>query len=175
MSTMYVMEAVNLFVGDDDPTASKHLSIAELKLPDLSETFAEHGPGGGRVSIEVPVGIEKLEATFKLNAFDPQVMSKFGLGSKMTHNYTAYGSVVDRRTGRAIEAKALIEGRIGKVGSDAFQRGNLQGHEFSISGIMHYELWFDGAEKYYWDFWTNAWRVDGTDENADINRILRIG
>jgi hypothetical protein len=32
MSTIYVMEAANLFCGDDDPTASKHLTLTELQL-----------------------------------------------------------------------------------------------------------------------------------------------
>lgn len=175
MSTMYVMEAVNLFCGNDDPTASKHLTIAELKLPDMTETFADHGPGGGRVGIEVGVGIEKLGATFKLNGFDPQLLTQFGLGTRVSNNYTAYGSVLDKRSGRAIEAKAVIEGRLGKIAPDAFQRGELQGHEYAINGIMHYELHFDGAEKFYFDFFSNAWRVDGVDQNADMNRNLGIG
>ena len=175
MSTMYVMEAVNLFCGDDDPTASKHLTISELKLPDLNEQFADHAPGGGRVGIELPVGIEKLNAPFKLNGFDPQLMTQFGLGTRAAMNYTAYGSIVDRRTGRAIEAKSLMEGRLGKVNPDAFQRGELQGHEYAIHAITHYELHFDGEEKFYFDFFTNSWRVDGIDQNAELNRILRLG
>ena len=156
MYTMYVMEAVNLFCGNDDPTASKHLTIAELKLPDMSETFADHGPGGGRVGIEVGVGIEKLEATFKLSGFDPQLLTQFGLGTRASNNYTAYGSVLNKRSGRAIETKAVMEGRLGKIAPDAFERGELQGHEYAINGIMHYELFFDGAEKFYFDFFSNS-------------------
>jgi P2 family phage contractile tail tube protein len=175
MSTLFVMEAVSLFCGDEDPTAGKHLSIQELKLPDMNETFADHTPGGGRVGIEVPVGIEKFEAPFKLTGFDPQVMSQFGLHTKVAQNYTAYGSVINRRTGAAIEAKALMEGRLGKVSPEAFKKGDLHGFDYAINGITHYELHFDGVEKFYFDFFTNAWRVDGVDQNADQNRILRIG
>ena len=36
MSTLYVWEAANLFVGTEDPTKSKHLKIMSLKLPSLS-------------------------------------------------------------------------------------------------------------------------------------------
>ena len=69
MSTIYVMEAANLFAGDHDPTASKHLTLAELKLPTLQEMYQDHHAGGSRVQIEVAVGISKLEPTFKLNGW----------------------------------------------------------------------------------------------------------
>jgi P2 family phage contractile tail tube protein len=174
MSTLYVMEAVNLFCGTVDPTSSKHLSLAELKVPELNETFADHSPGGGRVGIEVPVGIDKLNATFKLTGHDPQVLSQFGLGTRTAETYTGFGSVVDRRTGRAFQAKVIMEGRLGKVAPDAFERGSLQGHEYAIHAITHYELHFDGAEKFYFDFFSNSWRVDGVDQNADMNRNLGL-
>jgi P2 family phage contractile tail tube protein len=173
-NTLYVMEAVNLFCGDDDPNASKHLTLSELKLPDLTETFADHKPGGGRVGIEIAVGVEKLNAPFKLNGFDPQLLTQFGLNARVSNNYTAYGVIKDQRTGRSIEQKALIEGRLGKVAGDAFQHGELQGYEYAIHGITHYEFYFDGQEKVFWDFFTNIWRIDGTDQNAETNAILRL-
>ena len=43
-----------------------------------------------------------------------------------------------------------------------------------MNSVVHYELWFDGQEKVYWDFFSNEWRVGGVDQNSDINRILRI-
>ena len=66
MSTLYVWEAANLFVGDEDPTKSKHLQIMSLKFPTLEEILQEHHAGGARVQIEIEVGIRKLEPTFKL-------------------------------------------------------------------------------------------------------------
>ena len=48
------------------------------------------------------------------------------------------------------------------------------GHNYSINGVMHYELHFGGKEMVYWDFWTNEWRTGGVDRNADTNQILRI-
>jgi len=173
MATLYVMEGVNLFCGDS-PDDGKHLAIDELKLPDLEEEYAEHKAGGARVAIDVPVGFAKLEAPFKLKGWDPQVMSLFGLGSKVTHQYTAYGALIDKRTGRSVETKSFMEGRLGKASSDAFQRGEFQGFDYGIMGIMHYELFFDGVEKFYWDFYTNSFRIDGVDQNSDLNQILRV-
>lgn len=174
MSTFYVMEAVNLFCGNDDPSKSKHLTISELKLPEMTEKFEDHNPGGGRVGIEVSVGIEKLVASFKLNGFDPDLLAQFGLGKRTSNNYTAYGSIVEKRSGKTYQAKAVMEGRLGKVAPDAFQRGELQGHEYGIHGITRFELFFDGEEKVAFDFYANTWRIDGVDQNAEMNRNLGL-
>ncbi len=172
--TIYMMEAVNLFCGDHDPEESKHLTISELKLPDLSEIFADHHAGGALVATEFAVGVNKLEPTFKLNGFDPKMLTEFGLNTRYRNTFTAYGVVRDQRTGRPIDSKAIIEARLGRVAPDTFQRGEMQGHEYAMNSVIHYELWFDEKEKIYWDFFTNTWRVDGTDQYADENRILRI-
>ncbi|WP_412506661.1 phage major tail tube protein [Roseovarius sp. SYSU LYC5161] len=174
MSNIYIMEAANLFCGDDDPTASKHLTLAELQLPNLQEMYQDHHPGGSRVQIEVAVGIQKLEASFKLAGWDPELLTHFGLGATARKKFTAYGSIRDKRNGIAIEAKAVLEGRLGAASPEAFQRGEMQGFDYTISEIMHYELYFGGAEKYYYDFFSSDWRVNGASQNGDERAILRI-
>jgi P2 family phage contractile tail tube protein len=172
--TFYLMESANLFCGDHDPTKSKHLTLAELKLPDLQEQFVDHNAGGAPVAVEFAVGIQKLEPTFKLNGYDPDLLAEFGLSSRYRNVFSAYGVIRDQRTGRAIESKAIMEGRLGRVAPDAFQRGEMQGHEYAINGVVRYELWFDGAPRVEWDFFTNTWRVNGADQLAVENRILRV-
>lgn len=173
-STIYIMEAANLFCGDHDPENSKHLSLEELKLPDLQEVLVDHQPGGGKVGVEFAVGVEKLEPTFKLKGWDPALMREFGLGSPLRKVFTAYGVIRDKRSGRAIEAKAVMEGRLSRIAPDAFTRGEAMGHEHSINEVLHYELHFDGNEELYWDFFTNTVRLGGQDRDPDFNNILRI-
>lgn len=175
MSTIYMMEAANLFCGDHDPTKSKHLTLSELQLPNLQEMFQDHTPGGSRAQIEIGMGvIQKLEPSFKLAGWDPDLMTQFGLGTGRSKVFTAYGVVANKRTGDKIEAKAVIEGRLGKIEAETFQRGEMQSHDYAINEVFHYELWFDGREKFYWDFFSATWRIDGVDQNADERRILRI-
>jgi P2 family phage contractile tail tube protein len=174
MSTIYIMEAANLFCGDHDPMASKHLTLTELQLPALQEMYQDHHAGGSRVQIEVAVGIQKLEPTFKLAGWDPDLLTRFGLGASRASVFTAYGVVRDKRTGVAHEAKAIMEGRLGKVEADTFQRGEMMGHGYAINEVMHYELWFADREKLYWDFYSTDWRLDGVSQNDDERRILRI-
>jgi P2 family phage contractile tail tube protein len=172
---MYVIEGANLFCGDD-PNDTKHLTLASIQLPMLEETFAEHKPGGAQGNIDIHVGMEKFELPFKLNGFDPQVLQLFmPHAGKIRTNYTLYKSVQDQKSGRSIELKALIEGRLGEAKSEEYQSGELTGTNYAIKGISHYELSFDGNELLYWDFYTSALRVNGVDKNSERNRILRIG
>ncbi len=173
-ANLYVMEAANLFCGDHDPKASKHLTLTELQLPALMEQFQDHHPGGSPVGIEVAVGIQKLEPTFKLTGWDPDLLTQFGIGSRTKRVFTAYGVIRDKRTGAAMEAKAVIEGRLGKIEGEAFRRGELQSHDYAINEVTHYELWFDTREKLYFDFFTAEFRLDGQSANADERNILRI-
>jgi P2 family phage contractile tail tube protein len=172
--TVYIQTAANLFCGDHDPTKSKHLTLDEMRLPSLEANYGEHTPGGALVGVEFELGIKKLEAGFKLKGFDPDLMVQFGLGSRLRKVFTSYGVIVDKRTGRSIESKAIIEARLGKVTPDAFRRGDLAGYDYGMNEIMNYQLYFDGKEMIYWDFFSNAWRVDGVDQNRDENQILRV-
>jgi P2 family phage contractile tail tube protein len=172
--TVYIQTAANLFCGDHDPTKSKHLTLEEMRVPALEENFADHTPGGALVGVEFAVGVKKFEAGFKLKGFDPDLMSEFGLGSKVRNVFTSYGVIVDKRTGRSIESKAIIQARLGRVTPDAFSRGNLAGCDYSMNEIVNYQFHFDGKEKFYWDFFTNEFRVDGVDQNREENNILRI-
>lgn len=173
-STIFIMEAANLFCGDHDPENSKHLTIEELKLPDLQEVLVDHQPGGGKVGVEFAVGMEKLEPTFKLKGWDMPLLRQFGMGSPGRRTFTAYGVIRDKRTGRAIEGKAIMEGRLSRIAPDAFQRGEAMAHEYAINEVLHYELHFDTQEELYWDFFTNTVRLGGVDVDQEFNQILRI-
>ncbi|MDF3606568.1 phage major tail tube protein [Paracoccus sp. DMF-8] len=168
------MEAANLFCGDDDPSKSKHLTLTEIALPVLEENYQDHHPGGSLVGIEVNVGVSKLSSTFKLGGWDPDMLNEFGLGRVGTKNFTSYGVVRNKRTGGLIEVKAVMAGRLGKIEGEAFTRGEFQSHDYAINGILHYELYWQGREKFYWDFFSSDYRINGRDENAQEKRILRL-
>lgn len=174
MSTIYVMEAANLFCGDHDPTKSKHLTLTELQLPTLQEMYQDHHAGGSKVQIEVAVGVQKLEPTFKLSGWDPDLLAQFGLGAARPQMFTAYGVIANKRTGEKIGAKAIMQGRLGKVEGEAFKRGEMQSHDYAVNEVTHYELWFGDREKLFWDFFTAEWRLDAVDQNADERRLLGL-
>lgn len=172
-SNFFVMEQVNLFCGVDDQTG-KFLTLSSLKLPDLTETYQDHMPGGGPVGIEVSTGISKLEAGFNLNGEDDELLKKFGLGTPGRQIFTARASVRDKRKGTLKGNRAIIHARLGTISSDDFQRGELRGYEYTLNEIMHYELHSGDDELVYWDFFSNALRIGGVDQNGQANGLLGI-
>lgn len=175
MATIYLLEAVNLFMGDHDPSASNHLELEELKLPEPTIKTSEHSPGGGVMTVDFTMNIiEKLEPTFKLRGFNPERLKQFGLNTPYRGVFTAYGVIRNKRSGQAIEAKAVIEAKLAKIAPDAFKRGDDFGHEYSLMEVVHYELLVAGGEVFSIDFFENTYRVGGVDQFGDVNRILRV-
>jgi len=174
MPSLYVMESANLFAGDHDPTLSNHLHLQELKLPDLEENYSDHAAGGAPIAIEVSNHIERLEATFNLAGWQPWVMTLLGTSTNVKRRFTAYGAIRDLRTNELHEAVAVMQGQLGRVAPTNFRKGDLQAHEYSIRGIVMYQLSLKDEMIYDWDFFTSTRRIGGEDLNFDMNRILRV-
>lgn len=172
---LMIHEATNLFVGDDGPNNSKHLNLESVKLPTLEEIMQTFYPGGAIGEIEVGgLGLRKLEMTFKVKGHDPQILSQFGLGTRERRPYTCYGLVRDKQGNRPVELKAIVHARLGRIEGDELKTGELIGHDHALHEIWHYELYWDGKEKYFYDFQSSDWRVDGIAQNSDMRNILRI-
>jgi len=175
MATFYMLEGVNLFMGDHDPTASTHLELETLKMPDLEDQNVEHSPGGSvmKVNFTIPQ-LSALEVSFKLKGFNPKRMREFGIGTVYRKVFTGYGSVRDKRSGQMHQAKAIFEGRIAKMAPDEAKRGDDFGHDFTVMEITSAALYFDEERIYEVDFFTNKYIVGENDQTADFNRALNI-
>lgn len=181
---VYVMEAVNLKCTDSGggatPGISTHLTLSELKLPAMEENYVDHMAGGARMAIEIHTHLARLEGTFTLAGWQPEVMKLLGRSERINQVFTAYGLIRDRRVGTALQAVAVMEGRLGRVNPTAFTRGSLQHHEYSIRGIISYKLDMQQAaggslnEIYFWDFFTSEFRVGGDDINKELRNTLAI-
>lgn len=174
MATIYTMEAVNMFAGDSDPSASNHLALTQLKLPMLEENFADHVAGGAPVGIEINTHFNRPECTFNLIGWNAQVAGLIGSYTKENQRFTAYGGIRDRLTGKLMKAEAYIWGRLARANPTEFQKGQNFAHEYSIRAITHYELIFAGTQLWYWDFYENSMIIGGVDRMAEMNTALSI-
>ena len=175
MASLFVLEAANLFVGDSGPNNSKHLNLQKIKLPTLEEITAQHHAGGAIGEIEVGgLGVKALACSFDIVGVDPQIYSQFGVGSPSQIPYTMYGAMRDKNGGRAAELKAIMWARLTKIDPSDVKRGDLHTNAFELKQILHYELYIDTVEKYFWDFFASDFRIDGAPQNADVKKLLRI-
>jgi phage tail tube protein FII len=183
-ATLYVLEDVNLICGDTGsettPGHSTHLSLQEWKLPGWEENYVDHVAGGAPVGIEINTHIQKFESTFTLAGWQPEIMTMLGRSERAYQRFTGYGMIRDRRTGEQLQAIAIMEGRLGRVNPTNWRKGDLQHHEYSVRGIVHYELLMQEVPEseprqiYFWDFFTSTLVVGEFDINAERQRILAI-
>ncbi len=190
MSTLYVMESANLICGQQNaggtqPGVSTHLKILGLKLPALENSYTDVYPGGAPVGVEVPLYQNRYEATFTLAGWDDAVLKMMNNPGWQFQWFTAYGVIRDRRSGQALQARAQMQGEMGRANPTEYRKGDLHQWEFSIRAIVHYELymqtdpedaygWSAGAEIYFWDFFAQERRIGGYDLNAVENSLLHI-
>lgn len=171
---LWVLEGMTLYCGDDDPSDGKFLTLKSIKLPAFTEVFVDHKPAGSRFNVKLSMGHEALECPFALEGYDPALMAQFGLGQRGKRHYTARGKLVDKLNDIDIPLEAIMYGKLGKVERKEYSRGELSGADYMISEIMQYQEYQNDTELYYWTFKTNAWRVNGVDQNASENSILAI-
>jgi phage tail tube protein FII len=163
-ATLYNLDAMNLFVGDDDPTDSQFLTMQNVKIPGLEEQTKEHAGGGAISSIDLGMRYFKIAPlTFTLQGFNPTVMPRFMPAGAQRIKYTARGNIRDVRTHDDIALKAIVEGRMTKVEISDFKRDDGVTTEYEIKEILFYQLFIGDAEKIYFDYWAgpSGLRMDG--------------
>jgi phage tail tube protein FII len=184
------MEGCNMIIGtsgnEPAPGLSTHLVISEMKLPGIEENFVDLIAGGAPVATEVNTHINRLESTFILDGWQPEVMGCIQTADTTLQQFFAYGAIRERRLGQMCQSKAEMWGRLSRVNPTNFRRGDMLRHEYSIRGITHYELWMSRAGKtkmtqiYYWDFFNSDFRIMSPngdvmhDANAELREALRI-
>jgi hypothetical protein len=175
MATIYIPEAMNLFVGDAGPSNSKHLVISEITFPKLTEKTAEHHAGGSIGAIEIGgLGMNALELGFKLTGVDPQSAAQFGVNGASQMPYTILAAVRDKQAGQALAYQAIVWGRMVEIDPGSFKRGDIMQQTHMIKEVMRYQLTWNNSELFYYDFYTSTWRVNGQSQNSDVNSILQI-
>lgn len=166
-SDLLIVRAANLFAGTD-PDASNHLALADIRLPAIERAYVDHVPGGARVAIEVATHIERLEAGFNLLGWQPHVLRLIGRPQR----FTIYAALEQLRDGQILEAKALIEGEIGRAVPETVTRGPHQATEYAIRGIMHYDLMLAGETLFQWDFWAIRSQQVSTNPSGLLRTLL---
>lgn len=177
-------EAANLYAGaaPGDEANPNHLRITEIKLPGMDEQYVDHRPGGAPVAIEIDTGIARLECTFVLMGWSPQVAELIRSWVPVDNKFHAYGVVRNRQTGEASQAIAIMWGRLGRADPQNWRRGDPGHWNYAIRGITHYELKLVGQDEgvdliYKWDFFDNTLIVGNSpnaDRNIRVNQMLAL-
>ena len=139
------------------------LPVPEMKLEELRNA-------GMVMPIEVGLGYEKLEASFKMTAFDPQVMKLFGLLPGREKEFMVTGALVDE-DGTTHSAVAYIRANLKKIDPGGWSPGEMAETDFEVT-IRYYKLEIDGDLVLEMDPFSVT--VGGESQTADMRAAMLL-
>lgn len=98
---------------------------------------------------EINMGYEKLEFSFKMPGFDPQVLKLFGLRPGTENPFMITGALVDE-DGTDHSAVMTIRGFIKQADAGSWKAGDQAENDYMVS-VNYYKLEVDGNEIYEMD------------------------
>lgn len=173
--SLMILDAANLFVGDDDPTNGEFITLKSLKLPALKEKTKDHTGGGAAMGIQMGMRmLEPLEFTFKLEGVNIRTMTKFMPPDRT--NYTVRGNIRDLDLLTDIPVVAVIAGRMSSVDMGEYGRDNGTETDYMISEVVRYRLTIGDVEKYRFDYFRGMAGVfvDGQPLFGNVARNLGL-
>lgn len=175
-SKLMILTAATMFLGDDNPDESLHLSLTNFKIPALTAQTKDHMAGGAMMGLKINMGIiEPLEFTFKLAGINREAMSKF-MNPAGPINYTVRGNLRDINLQEDVAILAVIKGVMTSTDMSEYSRDGGVDSDYKIDEVTAYRLYIGGVEKHYFD-WAQGpagVRVDGIPIFNNVARNLGL-
>lgn len=174
--TPYVLEMVDVRRATQSGN-QRGWTLNKMVLPPITHKTISHTPGGGigQLDIRLPQ-IEPIEPKFEVKGIDEDVIRQMARqasgGGGDTDKWTFAGAFRDKRTGKEIPCRAVIEGVICAWQPDEHEAGNYFGCNYEMKEVSHYEFIFNGVELWYWDFWERVNRSGGFDAVQGLRNAL---
>lgn len=111
---------------------------SEVTLPVPTEKMEEMRNAGMVMPIDVPVGYEKPESSFKLKSFDPAVIKLFGLAIGVEKEFMVTGALA-HEDGVIANATGYLRGRLMKHDPGSWKPGETGENDFAIA-FRYYRL-----------------------------------
>ncbi len=170
MQPLYMLTAVDVRRATE-AGSSRAITVSKLTIPAITFATAGHNPGGGVMAVAFALPrIEAVEPAFEIKGLDTDVFGDLGSVGR----WTFAGALRDKKTGRALPARAIIEGAIVEWTPDDADPSDFAGCNHAIKEVTHYEFWLDGSELWYVDFFERVLRRGGNDLFADERRALGV-
>lgn len=146
-------------------------TIQTLTLPTLTTKMEEFRGGGMDAPVELDMGMEKLEGTFELAEYNPDIIALYGLASPDTQ-ITARGAM--RRDGEAaVPVVVNMTGVIKEVDPGDWASGEMTSGTFTYS-LRFYRLAVGGRVLVEVDKVNMVRRINGVDQLETIRQAIGV-
>jgi len=143
--------------------------IDEVVLPKVTTKTVDHDAGGMAGVIEIPVGLDKLEASFTVSRWDTDLFKLVGLTHNNTILLTFRGAMVD--DDGVTPVTAVISGVLKEVDHGSQKKGEKVQVKFAMNASF-YSLTVDNEPVYIIDMKNNMCVVGGNDINSEIRDAI---
>jgi len=145
--------------------------IQTLTLPTLTTKMEEFRGGGMDAPVEIDMGMEKLEGTFELAEYNPDMIALYGLASQNTQ-MTARGAM--RRDGEdAVPVVVNMTGVVKQLEKGDWVAGDATSGTFTYS-LRYYKLTIGGRELVEIDKVNMIRKINGVDQLATIRTAIGV-
>ena len=160
-----ILKNFNLFV-DGRGYAGRAEEVSPPKLTLKTEEFRG---GGMDAPAVIDLGMEKLEASFSLVEYDPEILKQFGLVPGNSVQITLRGALVDDSTTTPMVIG--LRGMFTELDMGKFKAGDKATLQCSVA-CRYYSLEIDGQSIAEIDVDNMVRKIDGQDVLADIRSAL---
>ena len=145
--------------------------IDTLTLPTLTTKMEEFRGGGMDAPVELDMGMEKLEGSFALAEYNPDIVALYGLASANTQ-LTARGAI--RRDGEdAVPVVVNMTGLIKELDPGDWKSGGMTTGTFNYA-LRYYKLTVGGRELIEIDKVNMIRRINGVDQLQSIRTAIGV-
>jgi P2 family phage contractile tail tube protein len=161
-----VLQGFNLFV-DGRGFAGK---VEELELPKLTLKTEEFRAGGMDAPVELDMGMEKLECSFTLGDFSPDIMKSFGLSHNKPVSLTFRGAL-GLGEGNVVPVVIRAQGMMKEQDLGTWKPGDKLQHKVSVA-LKYYSYEQEGETLHEIDIENMVRTVNGVDTLAQTRSAI---
>lgn len=168
MAARDILRNFNLFVDGRGYAGN----VTEYSPPDLTILTEDFRAGGMDGPVALDMGMEALEASFVLSAYDADVLILWGVVEGERVNFTARGAV-ESADGTVKPSIHRMRGRIASVARGTWQPGQMAPLTITVR-LEYYAEELNGVQLHEIDLPNMVRRVNGTDQLAARRAALGI-
>lgn len=111
-------------------------NVDEVQLPALNIVEEDYRAGGMDAAIAIDMGMEKLEATFKVSKFDKHLIAKWGVSNGARTPFVLRGAL-ESLDGTVQAVVVKMAGRIHMLETDAVTAGTKAAMSFKLAATSY--------------------------------------
>ena len=147
-------------------------TVNEVTQPKLAMKAEEYRAGGQIAPVDINMGLEKLEAEFKMGGYMVELISKFGatIDGMQMRLMCAYEQ---DDSGDVTSIELVMRGRFSEIDPGNSKVGDDTEQNFKVP-LTYYKIFVDGKELVEIDALNTIFIVDGVDKLAEHRAAIGL-